>query len=134
MKPEMTVMMLNALLLGSIAVIRWSVKKYGTEYSKLPVFARKLNALLLTWLIVTDLAYYLKSKVFALLSSLFWIILLIFVFKNQEVLRERFEVDSRKPCKNITVRALLGRRSYSCLIELAHRTSVNFAITVCSCL
>ncbi|MFA4662939.1 hypothetical protein QDY65_04255 [Pyrococcus kukulkanii] len=130
MNSDIAIVLFNILLLGIVGAIHWSSAKYGTEYSKLPGFSRKVNTLLFIWLLVTDLAYCLRSKIFALLSSTFWIVLMVFVLRDQDVLYNRFEVDSKRPCKSITVRALLGRESYPCLIELARRTSVDFAITV----
>jgi hypothetical protein len=130
MTPEVAIALFNIILLGSIGAIHWASVKYGTEYTKLPEFARKLNVLLFLWVIFTDLAYLLKSRVFTLLSLFFWVILLVFTLRNREVLGNRFEVDSKKPCAKITVRTLLSRKDYSCLIELARRTSVDFAVMV----
>lgn len=122
---------LNLLIGGIIAAMYRVGKRRENEYPGLKKYLTRISVILAGFLAVLDLAYYLNSRVMALISFVLFLSLVPISHKDEDnLLRRRFEVESKKPCETITVKALLLSKDYSCLIELARRTSVSFAITV----
>lgn len=119
------------LLIGGIIAAMYRVGKRENECPGLKKYLTKIIAILAGFLVALDLAYYLNSRVMAWISFVLFLSLIPISHKDGDnLLRRRFEVDSRKHCETITVKALLLSKDYSCLVELARRTSVSFAITV----
>jgi hypothetical protein len=107
-------------------------RKRGNEYPHLKSYVRNINLILMGFLASVDLAYYLNSRVMAWISFILLVSLAFVPFKDGErIIYNGLKIGSEKPCDRITVRSLLlSKKSDSCLIELARRTSVSFAITV----
>ncbi len=80
---------------------------------------------------IFDVACYLHSKFLGWISIIFFLGMLFPLAKDANKVSLRvLTLESKKSCEKITPRTILSPKSYSCLAELARRTSVDFSISV----
>ncbi len=121
----------NALIVGVVVLIwvTWKMARYKILRTKRALIELSLG--LIGFAGIFDLAYYFHSRPFGKTSIIFLFVMLFFsVGDANKAFPRVLTFESKKTCKEITLKSILFSGGHSCLIELSRRTSVDFALVV----